>query len=251
MTTKNNSTVMRTLKQFGLGALVGGLIGFFVAYWFDKLHTSSLNRFIISDYLAVVTLVIGAVLTAVSFYQLHRVKKNYEHYQLSDADDDETETIYRQLEKSHSYVMIYTGLSLVALIAHLLFSYRFIVRPSSAHLEISLLGILLVIVVGLLQMWAIKWYNKIRQIKVPLVPTLKELKNNVMQMDEAELEANYKISFEIVMNLSGVVLPVIYGLVLLEGALLQTVNITAILATAGIHLYIILMQFKMVKHFYK
>lgn len=72
-----------------------------------------------------------------------------------------------------------------------------------------------------------------------------------MQMDEAELEANYKISFEIVMNLSGAILPGIYLALFFLSLYLQKVELSGLIVAAVIHLYIMVMQFKMTKAYYK
>lgn len=246
---KKDSTVRRVAKQLGLGLLVGGILGWSVGYFHNNIIAIPFDAIVVSDYLAGLSLGIGIILLLALSYQLYRVRQYYHRYHNSPEDDD-TEDVYRQLEKSHAYAMTYGGLATVAIITHILFSYRLMIYPNSATLNIPVLGIMLIVVTGVLQLATMKWYKTIRQVKIPLMPTLKELKNNVLQLDEAELEANYKISFEIVMNLSSMLIPLIYMIFFIEAIFLKTVNITGILAVAGIHTYIMLMQFKMIKRFY-
>lgn len=249
-TSKPASTGKRLFKQLGLGALAGAIIGFAVGAYMDKLSKWTVDVFLISDYLAFLTLLLSIVLVLVTAYYLYQTKRSY---QLCEAttDDDESEEVYRQLAKAHAYAMTYSSVSTVLIIMHLLFSYRFILRENGLFFNVPILGFVLIIVVAVLQMVMMKWYNKIRHIKAPLLPSLKELKNNILEQDEAELQANYKMSFEIVMNLSNLIIPLIYLLLFAQAGLFQTVNLTAIIAVTGIHLYIMLMQFKMIKQFYR
>ncbi|BAQ24725.1 membrane protein [Streptococcus troglodytae] len=106
-------------------------------------------------------------------------------------------------------------------------------------------------IAAVFQSYILKVYNRIRDIKMPLVPTLKELKHNVMQMDEAELETNYKMSFDIVMNLSGAILPAIYLILFFWSFITQEVELTGILVATSIHLYIMIKSFKMTREYYK
>ncbi|HEO7600805.1 DUF3169 family protein, partial [Streptococcus agalactiae] len=112
--------------------------------------------------------------------------------------------------------------------------------------DLSLLFVLL----GL-HIYFLKVYRNIRGIKMTVAPTLKELKNNVLQLDEAELESNYKMCFDIVMNLSGFIFPTIYFVLFFISFVFQKVEIVAIIITTSIHIYILIKSLKAARHFYR
>lgn len=60
---------------------------------------------------------------------------------------------------------------------------------------------LMLVVISVLHAYILKVYTRIRGVKMTLAPTLKELKQNILQQDEAELQANYQMSFEVVIAL--------------------------------------------------
>lgn len=115
---------------------------------------------------------------------------------------------------------------LLQLVSYYLFNYFW---DRQAELSFPIFDFVFGMVAGIFQAYLLKVYNRIRDIKMPLVPTLKELKQNIMQMDEAELEVNYKMAFDIVMNLSGAILPAIYLILFFWSFITQKVEVTGIL----------------------
>ncbi|WP_308417633.1 DUF3169 family protein [Streptococcus troglodytae] len=130
-------------------------------------------------------------------------------------------------------------------------SFKLTFGKDKAEFFFPILDFVFLMIAAVFQSYILKVYNRIRDIKMPLVPTLKELKHNVMQMDEAELETNYKMSFDIVMNLSGAILPAIYLILFFWSFITQEVELTGILVATSIHLYIMIKSFKMTREYYK
>ncbi|MGT2924449.1 DUF3169 family protein [Streptococcus caviae] len=249
MVKKRKGTFKRAGKRLLIGASIGGLGGALIGYFHDSNQKLPLSQKELTEILLVSLRILFVIAFVLSIFYIVQVLQAYKDYQKS--TDDESEELYRTMNKRHSYAVIYAGVSGVSAALSVILAYKLIFADSYAELFFPILDFLAAMASGALQTYVLKVYNRIRNLNMPLVPTLKELKNNVMQMDEAELEANYKISFEIVMNLSGIILPGIYLALFLLSLALQKVELTGLMVAAVIHLYIMGMQFKMTKAYYK
>ncbi|MBM7642627.1 DUF3169 family protein [Streptococcus loxodontisalivarius] len=246
-------TMFRILKQLGIGALVGGLIGFGGGYLLVEVgHERMLDlvssAIVLDSFISLVRILyLVAFLTAISYYM--RAKKDFQKSEEA-MDDQSSDDFYRLANKKSSYATIALGVAAVLTMLALILSYRVMILADGMELSIPLIELAALIIVGLSQIVLIKFYNKVKGINMPLQPTLKELKNNVMQMDEAELEANYKMSFNVLLNLSNLILPGLYILVFFTSILFQRAEVLSILVIASIHLYIMFANIKMTRDFY-
>lgn len=252
-TKKQSGSVMRFLKQLFIGGLIGavagGLIGFGSGYF--ELDKNSLP-FSQESVIAILTSalrIVYVVSLLLSVFYIYQVVKDYKRYQT--LPDEDSEELYRSINRKHSYAVVFNGVTTVLATVSFLLSFQFTFGIGRAELSFPIFDFVFVMVAGIFQSYLLKVYNRIRDIKMPLVPTLKELKQNIMQMDEAELEVNYKMAFDIVMNLSGAILPAIYLILFFCSFITQKVEVTGILVAAVIHLYIMVKNFKMTKEYYK
>lgn len=247
---KKNSNLKRWLKQLGIGALFGAPFGFLSGYLGLFEQPVKISEQVVVDSLNLLGnsgLLISLVLSAYLIYRLVRTLKAFE----AEADDEVSDDLYRSVNRQHGYAMVATGVGSVLGIALLALNYKILVAEDAFELVFSGYALLGLLVFAGLQIYLLKLYNRLRGTQVPLVPTLKELENNVLQQDEAELEANYKMAFDIVLKLSGVILPTLYLLVLAVGLLTQTNQVLAIIVLAVIHLYLMVRNLKMVRSFYR
>ena len=72
-----------------------------------------------------------------------------------------------------------------------------------------------------------------------------------LAMDEGEKQANYEMSFQIVFTLNQIVLPGLYLFLFVVSMLLQERQITAFLVVAFLHIYINVMQVRMIRRYFK
>lgn len=245
-----NSNLKRWLKQLGIGALFGAPLGFLSGYLGLLDKPLQFNEQVVVDSLNLLGnsgLLISLVLSVYLIYRIVQTLKAFE----AEADDEVSDDLYRSVNRQHGYAMVATGVGSVLGIALLALNYKILVAEDAFELVFSGYALLGLLIFAGLQMYLLKLYNRLRGTQVPLVPTLKELENNVLQQDEAELEANYKMAFDIVLKLSGVILPTLYLLVLVVGLLTQTNQVLAIIVLAVIHLYIMIRNLKMVRSFYR
>lgn len=243
---KRKNSFVRFLKQILIGALLGGVLGFIAGFLSESSLLSNSLAVISAEKVAVgihvVSRFLVLVLIILSLMVIAYIRKYLPHYQKDMSDD--SEELYRSLNRKYSYGVIFTGTASVLTMLNILLMLSF--KSTQPFLDFAVL-----ILVIMLQAYLLKLYGRIKGVKVPLFPNLKELKSNILQMDEAELEAEHQNAFEIVMNLSGAILPSIYVILFLISLLTGRVELTAMLVAAFIHLYIMLMQFKITKAYYR
>lgn len=243
---KRKNSFVRFLKQVLIGALLGGVLGFVAGFLSESSLLSNSSAVISAEKVAVgihvVSRFLVLVLIILSLMVIAYIRKYLPHYQKDMSDD--SEELYRSLNRKYSYGVIFTGTASVLTILNVLLMLSF--KSTQPFLDFAVL-----ILVIMLQAYLLKLYGRIKGVKVPLFPNLKELKSNILQMDEAELEAEHQNAFEIVMNLSGAILPSIYVILFFIVLLTGRVELTAMLVAAFIHLYIMLMQFKITKAYYR
>lgn len=246
----NKDTIKRLVKQLGLGALIGAPIGFLIGYFGLLEKPAVVSETLLQDLahlLGHLGLGLGLVLSG---YLTVRVKRGVKQY-LEVSEEEVDEALYRQVNRYHGYATVATGVSIIFSFLLVFLGYQVTVFDDSASLVIPIFGLLgLVIAIGL-QMYLLKLYNSLRGIEMSLLPSVKELKNNVMQQDEAELQANYKMAFETVLDLSNIVIPTLYIVLFFLAQLTKQSTLMGFVVLATIHLYIMIKNIKMTREFYK
>lgn len=250
-TTDSNITrILKSLFQgFLIGAVVGGPLGFIVGFFGleDGLKLPMIQIIEVLQYLIYAAILVTIILTINYVIVVRRDLGGYQEAE----DEDEQEKLYSVLGRKSSYATVFSGMAIVFSMINTILGYRVIFESESARIEFPVFAILTLFISIGLQLYVISLSNRIRGYKATLVPTYKELKNNVYHLDEAELEANKEMSYEIVLTLSQVILPGIYVFLMFLGFIFQKVELTSILIVASIHIYILVMNFKMAKSHYK
>lgn len=239
----------RIFKQMGIGALIGGPIGMAVGYFGLDKGGIGISQETIIHFIAPVFRYTAILALGIGLYYFYQSKKEFKEYQLDEGD--ENDRLYRSLNIKYGYASIFLGVSVILAILAFCIGINPKYGSQSFELFFSVIEFVVIILIAIVQSRLLKFYGHIRGIDVTTQPTLKELKNNILQQDEAGLLANYKTSFDIVMNLSGLILPCFYGFLLLISAITHRVELTGYLAVASVHFYIMIMNFRMVKEYYK
>lgn len=250
---EKDSAVVRLLKALVQGVLIGGLVGLPIGYVLAKYGGPDglvLPIEAILTYVQGIVYGVMGLMLLIGLVYIFLLRKEMATYEETE-DDDLVENLYRHLGKRLGYATVFVGIGLVMGFVNVTLGYRVNLTADSASLSIPFVAIIGIAIFSGLQIYLLSLNHRLRGTKSTLAPTMKELKANVLQLDEAELEANYKMCFDIVMTLSGLILPGIYILLLIMAFIFQKVELTGIFIAAGIHLYIMIMNFKMVKTYYK
>ncbi|MGT2907097.1 DUF3169 family protein [Streptococcus dentiloxodontae] len=250
---KQNGMIARILKQLLLGGAIGAVLGFAVFFGMGVFNIPEegfpFSQESVTNFFVIVLRGVYLIAMIVSIIYIISVRKNYKIYQT--MNDDDSEELYRVMNRKHSYAILFDNIAIVFAMLSMALSYKFTFDSDSVQAFFPIFDFVFLIIFSFLQSYIFKVYNRIRGIKMPLVPTVKELKNNIMQMDEAELEANYEMSFDIVMTLNNIILPAIYVGLFFLSIILQKTELVGMLVAGVIHLYILIMNFKMTNKYYR
>lgn len=251
---KKKNSFLRLLKMLLLsslvGGIIGGMVGAFLGYHGERLdHLTFLKDDVINLIILLNRLVVVTGLT-LSFVFLTQLKKETAVYNTIE-EDDISENGYRQLNKKHAYTMLLIAVASILSMCNVLLGLTLTNDSQHAMLAIPLLDILLLLMVIPFQALAVKRYNAIRGTDVPYFPNLKELKQNIMALDEAELQAYHKTSFESVLSLNGVIIPSLYVILFFVYLFTGQVELTAILVLVLIQLYLLVKSATMTRQFYR
>ncbi|GAA0055130.1 UNVERIFIED_CONTAM: DUF3169 family protein [Streptococcus canis] len=251
---KKQNSFLRLLKMLLLSSLVGGVIGgmsgAYLGYHGGRLDQLTflkddvINLILLLNRLVVVT---GFIL---SFVFLTQLKKETAVYNTIE-EDDYSEKGYRQLNKKHAYAMLLIAIASILSMCNVLLSLTLTIDSWHALLVFPLLDILLLLMTIPFQALAMKRYNAIRGTNVPYFPNLKEIRHNVMALDEAELQAYHKTSFESVLSLNGFIIPSLYVILFFIYLFTGQVELTAILVLVLIQLYLLVKSATMTRQFYR
>lgn len=247
---QSDTTFVRIIKSLLIGGFIGAILGsvgaLFIIFGQNKYYLSEINIIQYFLWVSRIVVIITALFSLIYLYQIQKYQKVF-----FNVDESQSEEIYRQINLRHSYGMTFVSISIVLSIVNTLFNYKLNIFDDSVTLVIPIYDLSLLFVLWGLHIYFLKVYQNIRGIKMTVAPTLKELKNNVLQLDEAELESNYKMCFDIVMNLSGFIFPTIYFVLFFISFVFQKVEIVAIIITTSIHIYILIKSLKAARHFYR
>ncbi|HGD1025780.1 TPA: DUF3169 family protein [Streptococcus agalactiae] len=241
---QSDTTFVRIIKSLLIGGFIGAILGsvgaLFIIFGQDK-YLSEINIVQYFLWVSRIVVIITALFSLIYLYQIQKYQKVF-----FNVDESQSEEIYRQINLRHSYGITFVSISIVLSIVN-----KLNIFDDSVTLVIPIYDLSLLFVLLGLHIYFLKVYRNIRGIKMTVAPTLKELKNNVLQLDEAELESNYKMCFDIVMNLSGFIFPTIYFVLFFISFVFQKVEIVAIIITTSIHIYILIKSLKAARHFYR
>lgn len=244
----------KSAKRLLIFTLLGFVLGHVLARvkdWLDQARlVSQFDQVGLATFIQLLLLVLSAVaiLLAVSyFWRADEDRKIYDNLD----DDDLGEELYRKMNLTYAYVNFLSGFGLVLAILALLLIAQHDQNLPGSQILLALLAILELLLATGLQMLYLKRHNQIRGVRSPLVPSLKEIKANVLKQDEAELAATYQMSFSILTDLTGLILPAIYLISFAVSVLTGRLELLTLLAAGSIHLYILLKQLQMAKTYYR
>ncbi|CYW99762.1 DUF3169 family protein [Streptococcus suis] len=215
--------------------IAGFFMGFFEAAGYD------INTLLFVSRAVMVASFIGFA------YLLYRSFTTFKRYQESEDDDDVLDQLYkttfRSLEYSTILYNIFGGLVLANMILG--------ANISADYYTIELFDIAAFIVLLPAQVAIFKVTQVVRQYKLSAFPTPSEIKDYIYALDEGERQANFEQSYLIVHNLNQWVLPLLYLLIMMVTLITQTQQLLALLIVAFLHIYINVMQVRMIRRYFK
>ncbi len=239
---------MRYSAYMLISAILGGFIGFFGILIFKFGLPSYLNL----DNLLIFLRIITFVIFAGTVYFGVKANQNYKLYHsISDEDEERVDKLYKKMYRNLEYATISFNVAVSLTLLNLVLGFGVTFLEESAVMYGSILDVVFYVILLISQVFIVKLTQKIRDYKLSAFATVKEVKEFMEAMDEGEKQANYEMSFQIVFTLNQIVLPGLYLFLFVVSMLLQERQIMAFLVVAFLHIYINVMQVRMIRRYFK
>lgn len=239
---------MRNSAYMLISAILGGFIGFFGILIFKFGLPSYLNLDNFLFFLRIMTFVIfaGTVYFGVKANQNYKI-----YHSISDEDEERVDKLYKKMYRNLEYATISFNVAVSLTLLNLVLGFGVTFLEESAVMYGSILDVVFYVILLISQVFIVKLTQKIRDYKLSAFATVKEVKEFMEAMDEGEKQANYEMSFQIVFTLNQIVLPGLYLFLFVVSMLLQERQIMAFLVVAFLHIYINVMQVRMIRRYFK
>lgn len=228
--------VIFVLKIFLASALLGILAGFL-----------SVNPLGISQGQVIVALYsiflgLGLITATLTFYFTRKSHKAYQNYQ-REEEDEGNEQDYLATYRFLDYATVAWNVCQISMLSCLLIDLGGL-GPSAVFL--------LLIVVGI---WAgvycLKITSKIRNYKLSIMATPKEVLDYLDTYDEGEKQAEMEEAYLILFKVNQILIPGIYIVLVVLSVVLGQVQLVALLVAVVIHMYMNVAQLRKTKRYFK
>lgn len=239
---------MRYLAYMLMSAILGGFVGMFgvIIMKFGLPSFVNLDNFLIC--LRIVTFVIfaGTVYLGLKANQSYKL-----YHSISDEDEERVDELYKKMYRNLEYAIIMFNVAASLTLLNLGLGFGVAFLEEGALMYGSIFDVVFYVILLISQIFIMKLTQKIRDYQLSAFATVKEVKEFMESVDEGEKQANYEMSFQIVFTLNQIVLPGLYLFLFVLSMLLQERQITAFLVVAFLHIYINVMQVRMVRRYFK
>ena len=228
--------IIFALKIFIASVLLGILAGFL-----------SLNPLGISFGQVVVALDslflgLGLITMILTFYFIRKSHKAYQSYQ-REEEDEENEQDYLAMYRFLDYGTVAWNVCQISMLACLLLDLEGL-GPSAASL--------LLIVVGIWSgAYCLKITSKVRNYKLFIMATPKEVLEYLDTYDEGEKQAEMEEAYLILFKVNQILIPGIYVVLVVLSVVLGQVQLVALLVAVVVHLYTNVAQLRKTKRYFK
>ncbi|HEM4445839.1 TPA: DUF3169 family protein [Streptococcus suis] len=239
---------MRNLTYLFLGAIFGAFCGFF-GVMIDKF---GLPSFVNLDNFLFCLRIVTFVIFAGTVYLGLKANQSYKLYHsISDEDEERADELNMKMYRNLEYATISFNVAVSLTLLNLVLGFGVTFLEDGAIMYGSIFDVVFYVILLISQIFIMKLTQKIREYKLSAFATVKEMKDFAEAMDEGEKQANYEMCFQIVFTLNQIVLPGLYLFLFVLSMLLQERQITAFLVVAFLHIYINVMQVRMVRRYFK
>ena len=228
--------VIFALKLFIAGVLLGILAGFL------GVNPLGINQGQVVIALESLFLVLGLITTILTFYFIRKSHKAYKSYQ-REEEDEENEQDYLAMYRFLDYGTVAWNVCQISMLACLLLDLGGL-GPSAASL--------LLIVVGIWSgAYCLKITSKVRNYKLSIMATPKEVLEYLDAYDEGEKQAEMEEAYLILFKVNQILIPGIYVVLVVLSVVLGQVQLVALLVAVVIHLYTNVAQLRKTKRYFK
>ena len=186
--------------------------------------------------------VLGLITATLTFYFTRKSHQAYQNYQ-REEEDEENEQDYLAMYRFLDYGTIAWNVCQISMLSCLLIDLGAL-GPSAASLLLIVLGI-----------WAgaycLKITSKIRNYKLSVMATPKEILDYLDTYDEGEKQAEMEEAYLILFKVNQLLIPGIYVVLVVLSVVLGQVQLVALLVAVVIHMYMNVAQLRKTKRYFK
>lgn len=228
--------VIFALKLFIAGVLLGVLAGFL------GLNPLGISQGQVIIALNSLFLGLGLITTILTFYFIRKSHKAYQSYQ-REEEDEENEQDYLAMYRFLDYGTVAWNVCQISMTACLLLDLGGFALSATT---------LLLIVLGI---WAgsycLKITSTIRNYKLSIMATPKEVLDYLDSYDEGEKQAEMEEAYLILFKVNQLLIPAIYIVLVVLSVVLGQVQLVALLVAVVIHMYTNVAQLRKTKRYFK
>jgi len=185
---------------------------------------------------------LGMLTVILTFYFIRKSHQAYQSYQ-REEEDEENEQDYLAMYRFLDYGTVAWNVCQISMLSCLLIDLGAL-GPSVASLLLIVLGI-----------WAgtycLKITSKIRNYKLSIMATPKEVLDYLDTYDEGEKQAEMEEAYLILFKVNQLLIPGIYVVLVVLSLVLGQVQLVALLVAVVIHLYTNVAQLRKTKRYFK
>lgn len=239
--------IFRFLGFMLLCGICGGVIGFLMG----SNDFKGLPNGIPADIILWFTRPILIFLSILTAYFLWQARIVHAQFLAAEAmDDDLVDELYPKTFRYLEYATILYNVAISLGLFNILLGLKFIIEENGATMSFPFdYAFIILMIVG--QILVFKTTQKIRNYKLSAFPTVKEVKDYMYSLDEGEQQANFEQAFVIQFNLNQRILPILYLVVFFIEMVTQTNQLVAYAVILFIHAFINVMQYQMVRRYFK
>ena len=228
--------IIFALKLFIIGALLGILAGAL------RVKPLGISQEQVIPVLFSIFFGLGLITAILTFYFTRKSHQAYQNYQ-REEEDEGNEQDYLATYRFLDYATVAWNVCQISMLSCLLIDLGGL-GPSAAALLLIVLGI-----------WAgaycLKITSKIRNYKLSITATPKEVLDYLDTYDEGEKQAEMEEAYLILFKVNQLIIPGIYIVLVVLSMVLGQVQLVALLVAVVIHLYTNVAQLRKTKRYFK
>lgn len=185
---------------------------------------------------------LGIISTILALYFTRMSRKAYNNYQ-REEDDEQSEQDYIRMYRFLDYGTVANSTLLISMLFSLVAMFP--------EFRLSLSPFLLAILVIFVGSYCFNTTSLIRNYKLSIMATPKEMLEFLNTYDEGEKQAEMEEAYLILFKINQTILPAIYILLMVLSLVLGEVQLIALIIAVAIHIYINLAQLRKTKRYFK
>ena len=228
--------IIFALKLFIIGALLGILAGAL------RVKPLGISQEQVIPVLFSIFFGLGLITAILTFYFIRKSHKAYQSYQ-REEEDEENEQDYIAMYRFLDYGTVAWNVSQISML--------FCMLLDLGRFGISATSLLLIVVSIWSGVYCLKITSKIRNYKLSVMATPKEVLEYLDTYDEGEKQAEMEEAYLILFKVNQLLIPGIYVVLVVLSMVLGQVQLVALLVAVVIHLYTNVAQLRKTKRCFK